>query len=45
MAEIVIQPLAEEDLMAIWRYSFEEWGESQADKYLDGINAVLFAAA
>jgi toxin ParE1/3/4 len=27
--------LAENDLIAIWIYTFEEWGATQADKYLD----------
>jgi toxin ParE1/3/4 len=25
---------AREDLKGIWRYTFAEWGEAQADKYL-----------
>lgn len=34
MSEIVKRPRARQDLKAIWRYSFEQWGEMQADKYL-----------
>ena len=34
MFEIVKRPGARQDLTAIWRYSFEQWGEKQADKYL-----------
>ena len=30
---------AEEDLRAIWVYTFETWGADQADKYLDQIAA------
>lgn len=33
--------LAENDLINIWLYSFEEWGELQADEYLDQLNAGL----
>ncbi|PCH61696.1 MAG: hypothetical protein COC05_00600 [Gammaproteobacteria bacterium] len=29
------QPLAEQDLINIWLYTFKRWGEIQADKYLD----------
>jgi len=28
---------AEADLIGIWLYSFENWGEAQADRYLDAI--------
>lgn len=30
--------LAENDLINIWLYSYEEWGESQADDYLEQLN-------
>jgi len=33
MRKIVKRPLARQDLKQIWRYSFKEWGEAQADKY------------
>ncbi|MCG6867431.1 MAG: type II toxin-antitoxin system RelE/ParE family toxin [Gammaproteobacteria bacterium] len=39
MLEIVIRPRAREDLIDIWRYSFDEWGKAQADKYLAEIEA------
>jgi toxin ParE1/3/4 len=39
MREIVKRPRAREDLKGIWRYSFTEWGEAQADKYLAEIGA------
>ena len=39
MLEIVKRPRAKEDLKGIWRYSFNEWGENQADKYLAEIEA------
>lgn len=34
MSEIVLRPRARQDLKAIWRYSFDRWGEKQADKSL-----------
>ena len=34
MLEIVKRPRAKEDLKGIWHYTFNEWGEAQADTYL-----------
>lgn len=28
---------AREDLINIWRYTYREWGEQQADHYCDGL--------
>ena len=39
MLKIHVGELAENDLIGIWRYSFEEWGEIQADKYLDQLDS------
>lgn len=39
MLEIVKRPRAKRDLIGIWRYSFDEWDEAQADKYLAKIEA------
>jgi len=39
MLEIVKRPRAKKDLIGIWRYSFNEWGEAQADKFLAEIEA------
>jgi toxin ParE1/3/4 len=39
MREIHVQALAESDLIGIWQYSFEEWGEAQADRYLDELDS------
>ena len=39
MRRIVKRPLAREDLIGIWRYTYEEWGEQQADRYLDELEA------
>jgi toxin ParE1/3/4 len=30
-----VLPEAEADLRGIWIYTFQTWGEAQADKYLD----------
>ena len=34
MAHIIKRPLAEQDLEEIWLYTYGQWGEKQADKYL-----------
>jgi toxin ParE1/3/4 len=36
---------AEEDLRAIWSYTYETWGADQADRYLDQIEACCDAMA
>lgn len=41
MARIYKQPLAEQDLINIWRYTFETWGEKQADTYLDELENIF----
>lgn len=38
MYEIHKQTAAEDDLVAIWQYSFVTWGADQADRYLDALN-------
>lgn len=38
MPRIVKQALADQDLVDIWLYTFSEWGEKQADKYLDDMD-------
>lgn len=32
---------AQEDLIDIWRYTYEKWGEAQADLYLDDLENAL----
>ena len=39
MRKIVKRPLARADLKQIWRYSFKEWGEAQADTLFADIEA------
>ncbi|HHA1933916.1 TPA: type II toxin-antitoxin system RelE/ParE family toxin [Enterobacter ludwigii] len=41
MKEIELTPKAEEDLEAIWGYSFRQLGVIQADEYT-GLNAAVF---
>jgi toxin ParE1/3/4 len=45
MRKIHVHALAESDLIDIWRYSFEEWGEAQADKYLDELDGGIYSLA
>ncbi len=33
--ELRLDKLSKSDLIDIWRYSFKEWGEAQADHYLN----------
>jgi toxin ParE1/3/4 len=35
MASYRLAPLAEQDMEAIWEYSFEQWGINQANFYTD----------
>ncbi|MES9853997.1 MAG: type II toxin-antitoxin system RelE/ParE family toxin [Candidatus Thiodiazotropha sp. L084R] len=39
MLKIIKTVRAEQDLIDIWSYSFNKWGEAQADRYLDRLNA------
>lgn len=41
MPSILKQALAEEDLVGIWLYTYLEWGEQQADKYLDDFDTAI----
>ena len=41
MFELFKKPLAEDDLKDIWLYSFRNWGETQADYYLQQLDAGL----
>jgi toxin ParE1/3/4 len=36
---IHVSESAESDLVGIWQYSLEQWGELQADKYLDELDS------
>ena len=39
MRKIRVHALAESDLIDIWQYPCGEWGEIQADKYLDQLDS------
>lgn len=41
MPVIYKQTLAEQDLIDIWLYSWREWGQAQADTYLDDLEQAL----
>lgn len=41
MPRIIKQIQAEQDLLEIWLYTFNEWGEQQADKYLDELDQAI----
>ena len=41
MPRIIKQAQAEQDLLDIWLYTFNEWGEKQADVYLDNLSKAL----
>jgi len=45
MRKIRLHARAESDLIDIWQYSFEEWDDVQADKYLDELNAAIDSLA
>ncbi|MCB1876513.1 MAG: type II toxin-antitoxin system RelE/ParE family toxin, partial [Chromatiales bacterium] len=45
MTEVVITPLAEADLLGIWHYSFSNWGDRQADKYLFALETAIHGLA
>ena len=41
MKKVSLRALAEQDLTNIWLYSFQTWGEAQADLYFDQLcNAI-----
>ena len=41
MPRIIKQVQAEQDLLDIWLYTFNEWGQQQADVYLDGLSEAM----
>ena len=45
MPSIVKRPRATEDLKAIWQYSFQQWGEQQADLYLRELERGILSLA
>jgi toxin ParE1/3/4 len=43
--QLVKDNAAVADLIGIWLYSYENWGEAQADEYLDAIETGLMRIA
>lgn len=41
MFRIIKQTQVDQDLIEIWLYTVKEWGEQQADKYLDDLDAAI----
>jgi len=39
--EVHKRALAEQDLIDVWRYSYERWGAAHADAYLDQFDVAL----
>jgi len=33
MFKLALRPLARQDIKSIWLYTYEQWGEMQADRY------------
>jgi toxin ParE1/3/4 len=41
MAEVTYSRRAREDLKGIWRYTFQAWGEAQANRYLTDLGLTM----
>ncbi len=41
MEQILKTALAEQDLINIWLYSFQQWGEEQANQYLNELGHAI----
>ena len=41
MSAFKLLPKAKHQLLKIWQYSYENWGEKQADAYLKNINIMI----
>lgn len=41
MYRLVKTPKAERDLIAIWQFTYHEWGEAKANEYLRGLEVAL----
>ena len=40
-SNILLRPLAQEDLINIWLHTYSNWGDRQADSYLDGLQSAF----
>lgn len=45
MRRLVFSPAAEADIESIWDYSADNWGEAQADRYIEEIRETCIALA
>ncbi len=45
MAEFRLSPAAERDLEGIWRYTRDQWGLEQAERYIDMLTTTFQALA
>ncbi|MDA0691815.1 MAG: type II toxin-antitoxin system RelE/ParE family toxin [Nitrospinae bacterium] len=45
MADFFLRPKARQDLEDIWFYTYETWGEDQADSYIHDLNSGFLALA
>ena len=45
MRKIIKRPRARTDIKDIWRYTFDEWGEIQANSYLKSMEECLIGLA
>jgi toxin ParE1/3/4 len=45
MAEFRLSPAAERDLEGIWKYTRDEWGLEQAERYVDMLTTTCQALA
>ena len=41
MKRVIILPIAAKELLAIWDYSFENWGVDHADRYVGEVNVMF----
>lgn len=39
MPSFILTDAAEQDLLEVWRYTYQTWGMEQADRYLDKLEA------
>ena len=41
MKQLIFLPVARQELLDIWDYSFGNWGQGQADRYLADLDAMF----
>ena len=41
MRKILIRPTARNDIKKIWRYTYKNWGEQQADTYTNSLGQAI----